>query len=79
MPVPQRSLAPEQSSERCGSTTARAGGSSAPGKWWSVTTTPMPASRAACTVSIAVMPQSQVMMSEAPAARAAASPAGPKS
>ena len=31
------------------------------------------------TVSTAVMPQSQVMTSEAPAARAASRPAGPKS
>ena len=42
-------------------------------------TTPIPAARARWTVSTAVMPQSQVMTSEAPAACAAASPAGPKS
>ena len=78
MPVPQSARAPDVSSARCGSTTASAGGSSAPGRWWSVTTTPMPAARAARTVSTAVMPQSQVMTSEAPSALCRGEAGGPE-
>ena len=42
-------------------------GSSAPGRWWSVTTTSSPAARAAATCSTAVMPQSTVTSRPTPA------------
>ena len=76
-PVPQSAVAPEVSSGRCGSTTAIAGGSSAPGQVV-VGDDDADARRRAprATVSTAVMPQSQVMTSDAPAARAAARPGG---
>jgi hypothetical protein len=41
--------------------------------------TPMPAARARSTASTAVIPQSQVMMRDAPASLAASRPASPKS
>src|ERR1041384_7997471 len=56
MPVPQGTPRPEVSSARCGFTMAVAGGSTGGQRWWSVTTTRMPAASAQRTASTAVMP-----------------------
>ena len=55
----------------------RAGGRP-PGRWWLVTPPPLPPALAAAAAPPAVTPQSQVMITPAPAARAAATPAGPR-
>jgi len=49
-----------------GSSTAAAAGSPSPGRWWSVTTTSMPFSRARSTNATALMPQSTLTTSRAP-------------
>ena len=65
-PAPERHLKGLSSSARAGSTTATASGSTAPGRWWSVTTTSTPSSAARLTSCTAETPLSTVMMSLKP-------------
>ena len=78
-PTAARSLSGEVSSTRRGFSTACAGGSGPPGKWWSVMITSTPAPCSSVTAAIALVPQSHVSTTLAPASRAARTPAASRS
>ena len=62
-------------SVRCGSTMATAGGSTGPGRWWSVMTASRPRSRARTRASTAPTPLSTVISSLTPSAASRSTPA----
>jgi len=75
-PAPHRFLSGYWQSGRLGLSTASAGGSSASGRWWSVTITSMESSPACRTTSPSRMPLSTLTIRRTPSAAAASTISG---